>query len=335
VRPDRADAWVCPYPNKGWQVNLSEQILIAVSIDLLIGDPAWFPHPVKLMGNLALSIEHPLRRRCSTPRVAGNIAAALAPAITAVAAIALLYCAGKLGPGFKDAVSIFLIYSGIAAGDLAQHASRVYEALTKGTLKEARRRVGLICGRDTDNMDREEITRAAVESVAENTVDGVTAPLFYAALAGPVGIMIYKAISTLDSTFGYKNEKYVDFGRLSAKLDDVVNFIPARMTGLLVALAARALKLSASEAFFVFWRDRKKHPSPNAGHTEAAFAGAMGVQLGGVSYYGGKISSKPLLGDAEREITPEHIVIANALMLVTGGLSLILFVIILETLKHA
>jgi adenosylcobinamide-phosphate synthase len=315
-------------------MNLSEQMLIAFGLDLLIGDPAWFPHPVKLIGNLALSLEKPLRARYSNPRTAGNIAAALVIGITAAASIILLHLAGLIGPSAKDAVSIFLIYSGIAAGDLALHASQIYEALTKGTLTEARRRVGLICGRDTDNLNTEEITRAAVESVAENTVDGVTAPLFYAALAGPVGIMVYKAVNTLDSTFGYKNERYLQFGRLSAKIDDVANFIPARLTGLLVSVAARVLKLSALDSFLVFWRDRRRHPSPNAGHTEAAFAGAMGIQLGGVSYYGGKISTKPLLGDAERETKPEHIVIANAIMLVTSGLTLILLVVVWEALRQ-
>jgi adenosylcobinamide-phosphate synthase len=142
--------------------------------------------------------------------------------------------------------------------------------------------------------------------------------------------MVYKAVNTLDSTFGYKNERYLQFGRLSAKLDDVANFIPARLTGLLVSVTARVLKLSALDSFLVFWRDRRRHPSPNAGHTEAAFAGAMGIQLGGVSHYGGKISTKPLLGDAERETRPEHIVIANALMLVTSGLVLILLMIALK-----
>jgi adenosylcobinamide-phosphate synthase len=182
----------------------------------------------------------------------------------------------------------------------------------------------MICGRDTDRLDEDGIIRATVESVAENTVDGVTAPLFYAVILGPVGLMLYKAINTLDSTFGYRNERYELFGWASAKLDDLANYIPSRITGLLIPVAAFLLGLRWQDSYRVFLRDRGKHPSPNAGQTEAAFAGALGLQLGGLSYYGGKASEKPTLGDPVNRPVFYHIRYANLLMIVTSALFLLL-----------
>ena len=182
----------------------------------------------------------------------------------------------------------------------------------------------MICGRDTEQLDESGIARATVESVAENMVDGVIAPLFFAAIGGAVGIMAYKAINTLDSTFGYKNDRYLEFGWASAKLDDIAGFIPARLTALLVPAAAILLRLSPAHSLRVFVRDRLKHPSPNAGQAEAAVAGALGIQLGGLSYYSGVPSDKPQLGDPLASAGPEHIVRANSLLLMTLGLAMAL-----------
>ncbi len=303
-------------------MGLEWQILLAVTLDLLIGDPRWFPHPVRLMGNLALRLEGPARRHIPNPRIAGASVVVAVVVSAAVCACGLLFCAGLVHPVLGDVVSVLILYTGIAARDMVQHSSEVYRALVSGTLPEARRRVGMICGRDTDTLDETAVAKAAVESVAENMVDGVTAPLFYAVIAGPVGMIAYKAVNTLDSTFGYKNVRYREFGWASARLDDLVNFIPARLSALLVPVAARVLGERTSGAFRAFLRDRSKHPSPNAGQTEAAVAGALGIQLGGLSHYSGQPSNKPRLGDPVETIQPAHILRANSLFVVTSGLLL-------------
>ena len=188
----------------------------------------------------------------------------------------------------------------------------------------AREKVALIVGRDTADLNEAEITRAAVESVAESTVDGVTAPIFYALIAGPVGAMVYKAINTLDSTFGYKNDRYMKFGWASARLDDVANYLPARVTSPVMCLAAGLLRLRVANAFKVMLSDRRNHTSPNAGFTEATMAGALGVQLGGLNYYSGAASEKPVMGQAIEQLNSTHIKKANQLMYVTSILFLVL-----------
>jgi adenosylcobinamide-phosphate synthase len=306
-------------------MRLEYQIIAAVVLDLLLGDPRWFPHPVKLIGTLALKLEAPARILVPSPRRAGVLVAIVVVGFTALAAWALLAVAGAIHPGVEDLAAIFLLYTGIAARDMIKHSRNVYEALKSGVLSLAQQRVAMICGRDTDSLDESGVARATVESVAENMVDGVTAPLFFAVLGGPVALMAYKAVSTLDSTFGYKNERYLEFGWASAKLDDVVNFVPSRITGVLTTLAALILGQRRLQAAWVFIRDRSKHPSPNAGQAEAAVAGALGIQLGGVSYYGGQPSNKPTLGDPLVPVSAGHIAEANTLLLVTSGLALALF----------
>ncbi len=303
-------------------MSLEYQIVLAVILDRLIGDPRWFPHPVRFIGRLAMWLEAPMRDRFSNPRLAGTATVALVLAMTFVATGVLVWGAGLISPVAGDVVSILVIYSGIAARDLVKHSTDVYRALADGDLNAARERVSMICGRDTDSLDETGTVRATVESVAENMVDGVTAPLFFAVIGGPVGIMLYKAVNTLDSTFGYKNEQYALFGWASARLDDVVNFFPARLTGLLVPMGARILGMRSDSSWSIFLRDRGRHPSPNAGQTEAAVAGALGLQLGGLSYYGGMPSEKPTLGDPCEAPVADHIDRANRLMLVTSGLFL-------------
>jgi adenosylcobinamide-phosphate synthase len=306
-------------------MRLEYQVLLALGLDLLIGDPRWLPHPVKLIGGLAASLEGPLRRRLRPAGLAGGATVAIVLAVTGLAAAGLVYGAGRVHPVAGTVVSVLLLYSTLAARDLLRHSRAVYRALAAGDLEGARRKVGLIVGRDTDKLEEAGVVRATVESVAENMVDGVTAPLFFAVLGGPVGAMLYKAVNTLDSTFGYRNERYRQFGWAAARLDDVVNYLPARLTAPLVCGAAGLLRLRAGEAWRVLRRDGRKHPSPNSGLTEAAVAGALGVQLGGLSHYGGVPSEKPTLGDPGSALERRQIWLTNALMLVSSALAAAVF----------
>jgi adenosylcobinamide-phosphate synthase len=306
-------------------MRLEYQILAAFALDLLLGDPRWLPHPVKIIGRFAAALEAPIRRTIPNARAAGVIAMAIVLCATGFAAFGLIHCATALHPLAGDIVSILLLYTTFAARDLASHANAVYRSLTDNNLAEARQRVGMIVGRDTARLDEREIVRATVESVAESLVDGVTAPLFFAMLGGPVSGMLYKAVNTLDSTFGYKDERYVQFGWSSARLDDIANFLPARLTAPLVAVAAALLGHNPLRSLCIWLRDGRKHASPNAGLAEAAVAGALGIQLGGLNYYGGEPSKHPHMGDPLRPLERCDISRANALMLTTAALALLMF----------
>ena len=301
------------------------QVLVAFGVDLLLGDPRWLPHPVKLIGRFASSIEAPVRRMIPNARAAGIVAVFAVLTATAVAALMLVSGATRLHPIAGDIVSIALLYTCFAGRDLALHSHRVYRALAENDLPEARRRVAMLVGRDTEHLDEQEVVRGTVESVAENMVDGVTAPIFFAVIGGPAGALLYKAVNTLDSTFGYKNERYLQFGWASARLDDLVNYIPARLTAPLVAFTAALLGLRPLAAWRTFLRDGRKHPSPNSGLTEAAVAGALGVQLGGLNYYFGEPSERPRMGDSDHVLQRIHISQANQLMLLTSALALLVF----------
>jgi adenosylcobinamide-phosphate synthase len=305
-------------------MKLEYQILAAVALDALVGDPQWPLHPVRLIGRLAQCLESPGRRLLRNQRLAGVVVALVVLGAAGLVSHGILVGAGKLHPLAGDVAAVLLIYVTVAARDLVKHSAAVYEALAAGDLSTARKRASLIVGRDTENLDESEVSRAAVESVAESTVDGVTAPLFFAFLGGPVGAVVYRAVNTLDSTFGYKDERYLRFGWASARLDDVANFLPARLTGPLMALAAALLFRRGGESWRILRRDAHRHSSPNAGIPEAAMAGALGVQLGGVSYYSGEPVEKPTIGDPAERLSREHIVRANRLMWVTLGLCLAL-----------
>jgi adenosylcobinamide-phosphate synthase len=303
-------------------MRLEYQVLLAFGADLLLGDPRWLPHPVRLIGRFAAGLESPLRKLL--PARAAGVAAVLAVlGVAGFVSWSVVAAAGAVRPWLGDAISIVLLYTCFAARDLAQHSFRVYRALAAGDIIGARRRVAMMVGRDTDQLDAPEVVRAAVESVAENLVDGVTAPLFFAVLAGPVGAILYKAVNTLDSTFGYKNERYLKFGWASARLDDLANYIPARLTAPLVMLAAAVLGLRPMRALRTLLRDGRAHPSPNSGLTEAAVAGALGVQLGGLNYYRGVPSEHPRMGEALQRLESRDIVRANALMLATSAFALL------------
>lgn len=241
---------------------------------------------------------------------------------TGVLAWGAIHGAARLHPLAGDIVGIAVLWTTIAARDLVRHSHNIYQALAGHDLPTARQRLSLIVGRDTAHLDEAGVVRATVESVAESTVDGVTAPLFYALLFGPLGAIAYRAINTLDSTFGYKNERYLYFGWASARLDDAANWLPARLTVPAMVAAAALLGLAPRRAIAIARRDGRKHDSPNAGLAEATMAGALGVQLGGTNFYGGEALEKPCIGDPMEPLRSSHIRRANALMYVTTVLFL-------------
>lgn len=303
-------------------------VVIALLLDRIWGDPRWLPHPVIGIGKLALGVEAPLRKRFSERR-AGVLAAVVVIASTVLVVLTLVYCASLVHPLLGDLVSILLIYTALAMQSLRTHAMAVYEPLTSEDLPGARAQVQMLVGRDTENLDEAEITRATVESVAENTVDGVTAPLIFALIGGAPGIFFYKAVNTLDSTFGYKNERYLHFGWASAKFDDLVNFLPARISAVLVPFSAALIGLEGKKAWRIFRRDRHNHPSPNGGQIESAMAGAMNIRLGGENSYFGKKSFRPYMGDEVENLSAAHILQVVRLMTVTS-----LFVLVVGLLVH-
>ncbi len=300
-------------------------ILLAVAVDLVLGDPRRFPHPVRGMGWMAARLEGPLRGNVANTRAAGVLAVLLVLGTSAGLAAGLILLARLAHPAAGVLMSILILYSTFAARDLYGHSRNVCSALEGGNLTLARERVAMIVGRDTKDLDSSEIARATVETVAENTVDGLTAPLFYAVIGGPVLAVAYKAASTLDSMFGYRNERYRDFGRAAARLDDAAAYVPARLTACIVPIAAILLGFNGKASWRMYRRDGRKHPSPNAGLCEAAFAGALGVRLGGPSRYGGVPSDKPSLWEPVVPIRTEQVHQANRLMLTTYGIAVVLF----------
>jgi adenosylcobinamide-phosphate synthase len=309
-------------------VTLNElQIVLAVLLDWLAGDPGNMYHPVRLVGKAANWLESHSRKAISSDRLAGIVTATSMVVTVFVVTSLITGLASGISTTLGVIVATIVIYTGIATRDLYEHAMNVYNALCSNDIKEARLRVGMICGRDTHNMDRESIIKATVESVAENLVDGVTCPLFYAFIGGPSAIMVYKAISTLDSMFGYKNDRYINFGWASAKLDDIAAFVPSRLTAIVIPLASWVLGMNARKSLLIFLRDRSKHPSPNAGQSESAFAGALGIQLGGPSAYDGVIHEKEFLGDAIESLQPQHI--PRALKLMVTSMIIFCFMMLL------
>ncbi len=318
-------------------IALPLQIIIALVLDVLIGDPRWLPHPVQAIGALALALEMPLKKRILNPQLAGAIAVIIVIASTAGSCALLLWLGALIHPIVHDCIAIILLYTTCAARSLTDHAQAVLQPLREHNLPVARQQVAQLVGRDTAHLDEAEISRATVESVAENSVDGVTAPLLFAMCGGPILAMVYKAINTLDSTFGYKNERYLNFGRTAARLDDAANFIPARLTALLVIPAAWLLKLDYKQAWRIFRRDRNNHPSPNGGQIEAAMAGALNVQLGGNNRYFGENSFRPYMGNdnAGQQLCARHIAEVIKLMWVCSSLVAIIGISIITLLHPA
>ena len=305
---------------------IGEAVLGGFVLDTLFGDPPWLPHPVVLMGKAISALEKRLRARMpQTPQgelLGGAVVAFTLPVGTFLLTSLVCLGAAKLSPWLGLVVQMFWCGQALAAKGLAQESTNVYRALIKPDLPAARKAVSRIVGRDTQNLTLEGVTKAAVETVAENASDGVIAPLLYMLLGGAPLALTYKAINTMDSMLGYKNEKYLYFGRAAAKLDDAANYLPSRLAGLLWCAAAALTGNSPKGAWRIWRRDRRCHASPNSAQTESACAGALGVQLAGPAYYFGEYYAKPTIGDPLRPIEPEDIRRANRMMYAESVLAL-------------
>lgn len=294
---------------------------IGFLLDCLIGDPVWLYHPVRIMGKMISFLEEKLRKLI-LPKQAGFVMVlcmlvifGLLPAIV----LAFFYHFSMIGGIILETV---WCYQMIAARDLVVESHKVYQAIVAGNVELARKNVSIIVGRDTEKLDQEGIIRAAVETVAENTSDGVIAPLFYMMIGGGALGVCYKAINTMDSMVGYHNERYEEFGFFAAKLDDAANYLPARLAAILMIFAAFLCGLDAKGAFRIFRRDRYQHKSPNSAQTESVCAGALGVQLAGDAWYFGKLHKKPFIGDPLRKVEPQDILRGEKLMYGTTVLML-------------
>ena len=299
-------------------------MLLGFLLDACIGDPHDFPHPVRWIGNLISALEAVIRRRMKNLRCGGVLLVIAVLLLSAgLPALLLLLCYRLHLLAGIAAESVLICYL-LAARSLRDESMAVCNAAESGNTEAARKAVSMIVGRDTAVLDRDGILRAAVETVAENTSDGVTAPLFYIALGGAVGGFFYKAANTMDSMLGYKNEKYADLGRCAAKLDDVLNYLPSRLTALLMIAACRPLRLDAGNAARIWKRDRRKHASPNSAQTESVCAGALHLRLAGDAQYFGELHKKPFIGDNDRPVEPADIRRANRLMYGASLLMLLL-----------
>lgn len=272
-------------------------IASALLLDLALGDPRWLPHPVVLIGHLITRLEKVLRNSLRHEKIAGTLLLIITVGSTMAFTWLLLMCAVYLHPLIGFLVAVILSFTCLAARSLHGESALVADALLAGDIATARNRLSYIVGRDTIDLNEAEIWRALVETVAENTADGIIAPLFWLILGGPVAGMAFKAVSTLDSMVGYRNSRYLHLGWASARMDDLMNYIPARLTALLMIISSPLAGLSLRGSLKITLRDRLKHPSPNSGHPEAAAAGALGVQLGGMAYYNGQPSLKEYIGD--------------------------------------
>ncbi|MDO4312811.1 MAG: adenosylcobinamide-phosphate synthase CbiB [Eubacteriales bacterium] len=303
--------------------------MIGVILDWIFGDPVWLYHPVRIIGNCIALLEKGFRRYAGENKkgliCAGGVMWILVVLLAVGAPWGILRVLEEVCPTAAFVLECFWCYQLLAARSLGTESRKVYVRLTEHDLAGARKAVSMIVGRDTAELTEEGVTKAAVETVAENTSDGVIAPLLYMLIGGPVFGFLYKAINTMDSMVGYKNEKYLYFGRVAAKMDDAANYIPARISAWLMIVSAGVLGMDGRNAYRIYRRDRKKHASPNAAQTEAVCAGALHVQLAGNAYYFGKLYEKEFIGDPIREICPEDILRANKLMVGTEVLTLIIF----------
>lgn len=300
-------------------------ILLAIGLDLLLGDPAFPPHPVVLMGHVITWAEQGLRRRfAKTPKgelMAGAVLGVLLPLGVLLLSLGVLLVCWRIHPGLAFALNVFWCYQCLAIRSMLRESKGVYRALREGSLEDGQKAVGRIVGRDTSVLDHRGIIKATVETVAENFSDGVMAPLFYMTIGGaPLGLC-YKAVNTMDSMIGYKNERYLYFGRVGAHLDDVFGFVPARLGAFFMMIAAGCTGASVRGAFRIWKRDRYQHASPNSAQTESVIAGAFGVQLAGPAIYFGTRYEKPYIGDGLREIEEKDILRVNVIFLLSSLLA--------------
>lgn len=303
--------------------------LIGFLLDLIIGDPQWLYHPIRLIGKL-IEITEKALRKCLPDTKKGQLVGGVFLVIIVVGISTLVpFTIVKLSYSFCVAVGIcvesILCYFLLATKSLKTESMKVYTQLVKGDLQESRKAISMIVGRDTERLDEKGIAKAAVETVAENTSDGVIAPLIFIMIGGaPLGFF-YKAVNTLDSMVGYKNERYLYFGRFAAKVDDLVNLLPSRLAAICMILAAYVMGMDGNNSVKIFKRDRYKHASPNSAQTEAVCAGALRIQLAGDAYYFGKLYPKEYIGDPLETVTPKKIVEANRLLYGTAVVAIILF----------
>lgn len=299
-------------------------LVLGFFIDLLVGDPRWLYHPVRIIGNGISFLEKHLRKWFPATekgeRMAGFFLVLLICVFSAGIPFGLLYLAYKMHVVLGILLETFLCYQMLAVKSLKDESMRVLRELEKEDLKGARYAVSMIVGRDTQNLNGVEITKATVETVAENTSDGVIAPLFYMALGGPVLMFLYKGVNTMDSMVGYKNEKYKNFGRCAAKFDDILNYLPARISAGLMVAAAYLGGYDGKNAVKIFKRDRYNHASPNSAQTEAVMAGALDIQLAGNAFYFGELYEKPTIGDGIRRVEYQDIRRANRLLYISAAL---------------
>ncbi len=295
-------------------------------LDFIFGDPAWIYHPVRIIGK-GIELGERLLRRISGEKhltAAGGVLWLMTAGLSFLFPRGLLFLAYRIHPGLGFALEAFWCFQILAARSLCRESTKVYDRLQENDLPGARRAVSMIVGRDTESLTAEGVTKAAVETVAENTSDGVTAPLIYLMIGGaPLGFL-YKAVNTMDSMLGYKNDRYLCFGRIPARMDDIFNYIPARLTALVMIAAAYLTGLDGRNAWRIYRRDRNKHASPNAAQTESVCAGALRVRLAGDAVYFGKLYKKEFIGDSLRTIEPQDIRRTQRLMYVTALLVLFL-----------
>ena len=311
------------------KLTLVIKIWIAYILDLVFGDPQNIIHPVQIIGKMISLGEKILLKEKSGSRYkffAGIVLNIFVVSIT-YGLTCLIYKLSKTS-GVFTLIEIYLMYTVFSVNSLAREGNRVYNILKEGDIEKARKDLSYLVSRDTETMDEKTIIRSTMETISENTVDGIVAPMFYMFLGGLPLAMTYKAINTLDSMVGYKNERYMDFGKFSAKIDDIANFIPARITGFLIIAASMILRYNYKNSLKMFIRDRKNHSSPNSAHAEASVAGALGVQFGGRVSYFGKEADKPTIGDKIKDFELEDIKKNIKIMYITSFLSLAIFSLI-------
>ena len=302
-------------------------IIIGFIIDLILGDPYTLPHPIRLIGTLISKLEIFTRKNFKNLRAGGVFLGITVLFLSTAIPFVILFLSYKLNIILGIVTESVFCYYLIAPKCLCDESMKVYRAIEENDTEKARKAVSMIVGRDTDCLDKNGIIRAAVETVAENTSDGVTAPMMYMSLGGAVLGFFYKATNTMDSMIGYKNEKYAELGRFAARLDDVLNYIPSRFTAITMIISAYILKMNGKNAVKIWKRDRRKHASPNSAQTESVCAGALDIRLSGDAYYFGKLHKKDYIGDDNRPIENEDIRRANRLMYCSAVITLLFSVL--------
>jgi len=300
--------------------GLALSLTLAFLLDMLLGDPLWLPHPVRWMGKAIEIAEPRFRQLHFSTMVTGSLMAILLIGFAWIVSMVVIRWSFSYHPGLGMFVQTILLYTCISARGLLDAAMDVYRTLRYSGLCDGRKAVSMIVGREVDQMDEEGVSRATVETIAENLVDGFVSPLFYFVIGGAPLAMTFKMVNTLDSMVGYKSDRYLYFGRFSARVDDVANYIPARLAVPFIAMASQWLTHRGKQTLKTAVRDGRLHASPNAGYPEASFAGALRIWLGGPNTYHGKLVKKPVIGEGLAKTQPFHILLACRLMLVTAAL---------------